>query len=120
MARVVASEVLEIIPTSITVTAHIATANVLVTKHLANQGLSDDLLKEIERWLAAHFVAITDPREHEVSVGTYEARAVFEGRTGMGLDHTRFGQQVKILDASGILVNLGAPRALFKVMSEAD
>ncbi len=120
MSRVVDSEVKEIIITTITTDAHIAAANVLVTHHLASKGLSAELLKEIERWLAAHFVAMTDPREHEVSVGTYEARAVFEGKTGMGLDHTRYGQQVKLLDASGVLGQIGAPRALFKVMSESD
>ncbi len=120
MARVTDAEVKEIITTSITTTAHITAANLLVTEHLASKNISDALLKEIERWLAAHFVAMTDPREHEVSVGTYEARAVFEGRTAMGLDHSRYGQQVKLLDPSGTLMNIGAPKALFKVMSEYD
>ena len=65
MARATEAEVKEIIETDRTdeqVTPFLKAANLLVTDVLTGLGYSDDLLKEIERWLAAHFVAIRDPR----------------------------------------------------------
>ena len=60
MARVIDAEIKEIIDTTIDTDPFIEAANLVVTARLANQGIGDDLLKEIERWFAAHLVAIRD------------------------------------------------------------
>jgi len=105
VARVTDDEVKEIIETSITTTPFITVANLIVTERLANEGLGDSLLKEIERWLAAHLVAIRDQRPQNERIG--DANITYQGRSGLGLDATQYGQQVKILDTSGKLANLG-------------
>jgi hypothetical protein len=115
--RVTGSEVKEIIKTSLTdseVEPFITSANQLVTEKLADSDHSDDRLKEIERWLSAHFVAIRDPRMRSQSVG--EARDQYHvPNLGKGLDSTVYGLQVKLLDTTGTLYNLGGVKVVFKV-----
>lgn len=108
--RVTSSEVKEIIATSLTdVTAFITPANLIVTEKLANSGLSDDHLKEIEKWLSAHFVAIRDPRLQSQSIGSISE--AYQVGTGVDLDSTSYGQQVKLLDTTGLISSLGKQKA---------
>jgi hypothetical protein len=110
MARVTSQEVKEIIETSITdVTVFITSANLIVTDYLAGEGYSTEKLKEIERWLSAHFVCAMDMRVQSESVNG--ASASYQGSTGMGLDSTSYGQRVKMLDSSGVLSSLGRRKA---------
>lgn len=82
----------------------IQTANILVTEYLASSSLSVALLKEIETYLAAHFVTLRDLR-------TKQERAdgvafTFQGEWGMGLDSSSYGQTAQILDSTGTLATL--------------
>lgn len=70
--------------------------------------LSDAELELIERWLAAHFYAMTDQPYAETE--TLTSRAKFQGQTGMGLDASKYGQMAKVLDYSGCLAEVGNPR----------
>lgn len=86
-------------------------ANELVTEVCASATNSDGTayytntrLEMIERYLAAHFYAVRDPRATSESAGGISAS--FEGSAGMGLDFTRYGQQVKLLDTAGGLAML--------------
>jgi hypothetical protein len=99
-------------------TPHIKAANLLVTDMLASKGLSADLMKEVERWLAAHFAAMTEQTVAQEGIG--DARAVYEGKTGMGLQFTRYGQQVMVLDHSGTLANLGKRVAKWETIGPSD
>lgn len=112
-ARVTASEVGEIISTDLTdaqVAAFINSANAIIQENMLEAGMSANILTQIELWLAAHLVAISDQREQSVSLRdgavTYQSP-----RLGLGLDGTMYGQQVKVLDYSGILSGLGQKRA---------
>lgn len=101
MARVTPDDVLEIIDVDSSLTdlyPFIAAANALVTQTIGAYGLEDSLLKEIERWLAAHFVAIRDPRYDMQSIG--DAKASYTVKVGEGLGATRYGQQVLLLDVT--------------------
>lgn len=107
MARVTEAEVKEIIDTDLTVeqvTPFLKASNLLVTDVLTDQGYSVDLLKEIERWLAAHFVAIRDPRTVREKIG--EAEDTYQGKFGEGLSSTSYGQQVMLLDYKGVLAEI--------------
>lgn len=53
----------------------------------------------IERWLSAHFYAVSDKPYAEKA--TEGARAVFQGKTGMRLEFTGYGQTAISLDPSG-------------------
>lgn len=107
--RVTNSEVKTIIDTDVDVTAFITVANLIVTNMLSGGSLSDAMLKEIERWLSAHFVAIRDPRIGQEKIG--DASVTYLLTTGKGLDATPFGQQVKVLDTTGKLAQLGKSTA---------
>lgn len=99
----------EIIDTDLTneqVAPFLAAANTMVTDLLLSESYSTTTLKEIERWLAAHFVAVRDPQV--ISEKTDYAQATYEGKTGMGLNSTRYGQQAMILDHHGILARVAA------------
>ena len=103
MARVSGSEVQDIIDTDLeTLTPFIDAASQLVD---GISGLGAATLKEIERWLAAHFIAIRDQRTVKDAVG--DSSHTYGGKTGMGLDATLYGQQVKLLDTTGYLVSVG-------------
>ena len=122
MPRVTGAEVKEIIDTTLTevqIAPFITAANLTITDMLgASTVLSSDQLKEIERWLAAHFVAIRDPRISREK--TEEAEATYHGKSDMGLDHTPYGQQVKMLDTTGTLTNLGKRKASAKILDFID
>lgn len=112
MARVTAEEVAAICETSLSeeqVEAFIATATVIVDAYLEDEGLSDDLLEQIELWLAAHLLSARDPRVSEVAEQELRVRYA-SGRLGLGLDGTFYGQQVMLLDYTGRLRDLGQGR----------
>lgn len=111
MARATEAEVKEIIDTDLTeeqVTPFLEDADLLVTDVCAGEGYSDDLMKRICCWLAAHFVAIRDPRIAKEKIG--DADGTYQGKTGMGLQHTSYGQQVMILDHHGKLAEVSKAR----------
>jgi hypothetical protein len=116
--RVTDDEVKEILNTTIDTTAFIRAAHVMVENMLASAGLGETTLIEIERWLAAHFACCYDPRETSVTIGN--SRADFEGQTGKGLDFTRYGQMVKLLDTSGLLARAGRRTGMVTVASRIE
>lgn len=84
------------------ITAYINSANVFVTDALAGKGLSDNLLKEIERWLAAHMISIT--RERQIKkAGAGGAEVEYAGYWTVGLLSTTYGQTAVALDTSSTL-----------------
>lgn len=102
--RVTEDEVHEIIDVDSEITTlipFITAANLLVTERLGTSSLSAAQLKEIERWLAAHFVAVRDRRTSQETLGS--ANQSFTGKTGYGLEFTPYGQQVLLLDSTGLL-----------------
>lgn len=104
--RVEAADVKEILDTSLTdatIETFISAASMTVSKYLDGvSSLTALQLKEIERWLAAHLIACS--REKQVkSEAAGDASVSYQGVTGSGLDATLYGQQVKLLDTSGIL-----------------
>lgn len=117
--RVTPEEVQEIIDTELTdprITAFITSANQVVTNLLSNDHESDTL-KEIERWLAAHYIAATIERQaiHE-KAGPAEQR--FADVFGKRLESTTYGQTAAGLDTTGKLASLGLRKISFKAVSE--
>jgi len=105
--RATEAEVLELLDTALeeeNITPFLDTANMVVSRKLLGVGYSDTNLKVIETWLAAHFVSVRDPQISKEKVG--EGDWTYDGKTAMGLDLTRYGQQVKILEDIGILADL--------------
>jgi len=107
MGRVTATEVRSIIilGSSITDTQidiFINMANLYVTNVFSGDTtVSDDILKEIERNITAHFLHSIDPRESEKAVD--KARSKYSGAFGLGLNATTYGQNAMLLDPTGKL-----------------
>lgn len=113
-----------LIETNDDTTPFIEVANIVVTEDLADKGLSDDRLMFITRYLAAHFVCISEElgglQEARIGglAGTYE-RYRTQDPTAKGYATTRFGQVAQMLDSSGTLAASGANdglKALFRVI----
>jgi hypothetical protein len=87
-------------------TPFITFANELVTEFCADEGYSAERLEIIERWLAAHFYCVRDPRSSSEGAGGVSAS--YQGSTGMHLDLTTYGQQAMLLDTAGGLASLNS------------
>lgn len=124
MARVSEAEVAEIIEydnTTITdISPFITAANLFVTQKLANSGMTDEYLKEIERWVSAHFVKVRDVQLLEERAGeAWDIRAL--PKMGEGLKATKEGQQAILLDYTGTLAKAANGRVIsFGVMGPLD
>ena len=107
-ARVTADTVKEIIPSDLTdevvLANFIDTANLFVDTHLVpDAGHSEPMLRKIELYLAAHFLALTEEQGGITRSKLGEADDSFANVYEGGLKSTRFGLQALSLDSSGIL-----------------
>lgn len=106
--RVTVDDVRAIIDTTLEDTAiepYIASANVWVNAVCEPIPLEEEVLFEIERWMSAHMIAMTQERvaKEEGAGGAY---IKYAGDWGMGLTQTPYGQMVVNLDPSGTLASL--------------
>lgn len=114
MARVAASDVKDIIDTALDefqIEAFISTANLLVTEKLSGGDLSDAMLTEIEKYLAAHLICLRDQRVQNSSMDGMNL--TYQGQTGMRLEATQYGQTVQILDTTGAFASSGLKAVKF-------
>lgn len=100
--RVTESEVKQLMKSALPeedFTPYLCTANMMINGILAGSSYSEDELAVIELWLAAHFVTVRDPGVSREKIG--ETEVTYDGKTDMGLNQTRYGQQVIILAYKG-------------------
>jgi hypothetical protein len=95
-------------------TPFITTANALIYQHIVLNPnpiitFTEDYLKVIELWLAAHFVAICDPVHTSESAGGVSVSFML-GTPGTALNATPYGQQALALDTTGQLAKLNSQR----------
>ncbi len=118
-ARVTDSEVRAImsdLDPNFDTSAFITVADLMVTEELESEGLSADRLKEITRWLSAHFITI-DAEKGGVSASEVgDTKETYAVEKAKGLNSTRYGQQVATLDPTGNLVTASKPSAIFQVI----
>lgn len=115
--RVTQAEVEELLPTDIAdITVFITAASMTIDDLLLNKGLTATQLKEIERWLSAHFLAMREEgggiERHKIG----DTEADYAG-LGKNLRMTRFGVTALSLDTTGILAKLGGKVAKLTVVS---
>lgn len=105
MARVTVSDVKAIADfgelSDSEISAFIDDANTIINDR-AQSRISDAMLPKVEKWLAAHLAAMKEQTVRREGVG--QSEIFFEGNTGLGLAHTRYGQQVKIMVPENVLV----------------
>ena len=122
MARIIEDDVRAVLPTSLEdkdILVYISTANALVTNELGESGLGSLILKDIERYLTAHFIAFTRER-----MGTRErlgdAEITYAGKFGEELMATPWGQIAATLDTTGTLRAMGKRRVTFKAITSFE
>ena len=91
----ICKEIDEDTPTAET-TQFILTAHVLLYSKLDGYGLSAELLKQIEKYLAAHFAACTYPATSRETLGPLSKGYVT--KVDLDLRNTRYGQMAIALD----------------------
>lgn len=115
MSRVTVDEVKLIITTTLSNTAiesFINAASGLVTSLLGSSTvLTADQLSSIELFLSAHFIACGPERQLKTEEAG-QAKDSYGGNFGMGLDFTSYGQQVKVLDVTGVLAQKISKQAM--------
>jgi hypothetical protein len=115
-ARVTAAEVKAIMPVNnppsdSVINSFITGATNLVDNVLGSDTtLSDDLKKEIERWLTAHLISITLKRMASEE-GAGGANIKYAGEWGRGLSSSPYGQTVLVLDSTGKMATLDSKGA---------
>jgi hypothetical protein len=87
----------------------ISASHQYVEERLGSTDLSETLLTEIERWVAAHFATVKRRRTTREKIGPAEDEYTL--RPGEGIMMTDYGQMAVSLDTSGRLVEAGKPRA---------
>lgn len=114
MARTSTDKVKEIITTSLTdLRPFITAANIIVSEKLSSTDLTAATLAEIERWLAAHFVACKERQPTSRKMGESEDRYHYSRKEG--LFQTTYGQAAIALDTTGSLAKLGKQQIVFDV-----
>lgn len=109
--RTTVEDIKKIIDTSLddaTITAFATTAYNLIEASISNT--SETMLTEIEKWLAAHFIASTRERvsKEEGAGGAY---IKYAGEYGSDLRSTSYGQTAIVLDTTGALAILSGSKA---------
>jgi len=89
------------IATTDQVTDFITTAHIIICENLDGWGISAPLLKQIEKYLAAHFGAITFPVAAFQSVG--KVQESYQQKVGLNMQYTKYGQMALTLDPTGKL-----------------
>lgn len=121
-ARVTVDEVKSILDnTSLTdpvIQTFITGANVYVTDALNGSGLGDDMLKEIERYYAAHLIAITVERMASKE-GAGGASITYTGTYGQGLKSSSYGQICLTMDTTGTLAKLDGKKSASTIAIES-
>jgi hypothetical protein len=119
-ARTTVAAVRDIISTEIeegAINACINTAHHIVDAQLVDDAILDaEMLTDIEMYLAAHFVAVRDPRATSERIGNEYQVAYERGETGQGLKATTYGQQAIGLDYTGKLAALGLKQATIRLV----
>jgi hypothetical protein len=118
MARTTAAEVIEIMDTDLSVAQvgpYVTAANIMVTAALGTSGLGSDVLKEIERWVAAHMIASSKERQ-AIDEKAGPASIKYAGQYGANLASTSYGQMAMTLDTTNTLASLGGRQASIRAV----
>ena len=120
-SRITVDDLVEIFETELTeaqLSAFVNSAHYLIQANLLSSGLSSDVLTEIHKYLAAHFASLRDQRIESERVADVSMK--YQGKTGMYLESTFYGQMALTLDTSGSLANLALKPATFLVFDTPD
>lgn len=120
-SRISVADLIEIYDTELTnaqLAAFVNSAHYVIQANLLSSGLDSNILTEIHKYLAAHFASLRDQRLQAERVA--DVSYTYQGKTGMYLEATHYGQMALTLDTSGTLANLALKPATFQVFTTPD
>lgn len=94
----------------------VTAAGQISSKLLSDCSYTTAELKEIERWLAAHFQSIIDGKNSLTSESLGRWSESKSNIYSKGLESTEYGQMALALDTCGGLSNAGKRKAIFNVI----
>jgi hypothetical protein len=108
MARTTPEDVGTVItlPVGVDVNAYIDSAAIIVNAVCLDSEYTGTTLEMIERWLAAHFIAVNYPRNARLAIGGGPQLQREPGKWDLGLNFTKYGQQAMRIDYKGNLAAL--------------
>lgn len=111
---VTAEQVQTVADVSTDVSLFLTTAQTIVSTHLADKGLSADVIDSITLYIAAHLTVLTTEKggQRRIKIGESDESYRTPGEKDTGLAQTRFGQMAMMLDSSGTLASLSANKGL--------
>ena len=87
----------------------------------ASCNYSEELLCEIEIWLAAHLSTAAEPLVGTERIGsTYLSYVRNQSANAVGLNATPYGQHLRLLDTCGAISNAEKENLFFTVFTEYD
>jgi hypothetical protein len=97
----------------------VAASAVIDSVFAGDTTIGTTLLKELERWLTAHFIASTIFRQTaKEKLG--EADVTYVGKWGEQLASTSYGQTVKLMDLTGKMSQIGKSAASLYAVTSFD
>ena len=117
MAYATTADVAKVITTTEDVSFFLEMAAMVVSEQLEDKGLSDLREKMIEVYLAAHYIAVTDPDTDLVKEKMGEAETTY--KTPANSDNyrsTKYGIEAINLDWTGTLESSGRPKATVSIL----
>lgn len=122
MARTDVDQVNHIMETSLTdnqIRPIIEQANRIVTSKIGGEGLTDELLKDIETWMTAHLIALGKERQPlEERVGDIWLK--FNENPAGFFNATTYGQTCLMLDTSGKLQAASMKKISFTAIQQIN
>lgn len=105
------------LPAGVDVTPFIETAETIVDRELSNQGFTEEELRQITTFFAAHLVCLDRPSRASES-GAGVSASFHKPVAGDGLEATPHGRMVMMLDRTGLLAAaaLAGPVVTFSVV----
>lgn len=116
MARTTVDLVKAVISTTLedtNIEQYIDSASALIDVWFKGVSASEDMLSELERWIAAHLIASTKERQAREE-GAGGAYIKYSGMYGIGLKSTTYGQTAISLDTTNTLKGITGGALYFK------
>lgn len=122
MATATVDEVRAIIDTNIeddNIESYIDSASSLLSIWFSGVTASQELLTELEKWVAAHLIAMTKERQAKEE-GAGGAYIKYAGVFGTGLKTTSYGQTAIEIDTTNTLRSVSGKQIKFFAIKEGD
>ena len=101
--------------------AFIRTAHLIVENVTVGCGYSEEVICELEVWLAAHLSTAAEPLVGTERIGsTYLSYVRNQSANAVGLNSTPYGQHLQLIDTCGALSDAEKQKLFFTVYTEYD